>query len=313
MSEQTVLSIIGPTGSGKTAWAGKLVDKWCQQGQSVSVISLDSRQVYRELTHISVAEWEWWQQQQKKYQTLLTVHNIADRSIWEEWSFGLLLAKSRQQLAQALAQERQVIAVGGTLVCHERLLVQSQDVTAVPPNDNIRFAAENMTVEQLQAWLQKIDSATWQQLNHSDRLNPRRLVRKIEIAIAGKTGQIPTSALLPRVRQRWLVPDYDRQQLEVKVKERVSERLRDKQVQTEVRQLLEVKSDLLADEKIVSRLPLGCTQMIRYLTDEWTIEQAEKDWQRQEWQYAKKQLTWVKKLVFDHHADLVDKREILAN
>ena len=55
-----LLSIAGPTGTGKTDLAATLATAWLQAGRGVSVISLDSRQVYAEFPQLRVADLPIW-------------------------------------------------------------------------------------------------------------------------------------------------------------------------------------------------------------------------------------------------------------
>ena len=314
LPSSSLLSITGPTGSGKTAAAAALARQWLENNLSVAIISLDSRQVYQEFPVLSVADLDIWQPLQRTYGERLRVYNLSSLRLHEDWSFGVLLTSAREQISHSLKQGRQIIAVGGTCVCHERLLQTQGDFTNIPPDDNVRFAAENMSVGELQEWLKKIDTSVFNSMNPSDRANPRRLVRKIEIALAHKL-HLPqhNDSALASMTQYWYLPNVEATSLRARIHQRVQQRLADPQCQREVSQVLQDWPEILTTPKLLSRVPLGFVQLARWQQKEWTQQQALTNWQNAEWHYARQQLTWSKKLRADHHTHLIDQRELLAD
>lgn len=301
----SIISVVGPTASGKTALAIRLAQKFTQP----LVISLDTRQIYRELPILSGADLAVLAQAQ------VTMTNIADKSVRDEWSLGQLITATQTAIDQALADGRQVILVGGTLLYHQRLFYDNQ-LTQIPPDDNIRFAAEAMTTTQLQHWLEKVDAATWAELNASDRQNPRRLVRKIEIATARAIYGLPAAATTAtrakNIEQIFIQPQYDLTQLPTKINQRVRERWENGAID-EVKSVVRDNQDLITTQHWRSRLPIGFTEIHQFLENELTAAQAQAHWSLREWQYAKRQLTFLKKLLMSDHAHLVDEREFFAN
>ncbi len=309
-----LLSIAGPTGTGKTDLAATLASAWLQAGRGVSVISLDSRQVYAEFPQLSVADLPIWEKLQTAYPSTLHVYNLATLRLHEDWSFGVLLNSAREQVGLARRRADQIILVGGTIVCHERLLQTSGDFTSIPPDDNVRFAAENMSVEELQSWLERLDNDMYQKMNQSDVHNPRRLVRHIEIALATKL-HLPDHSFpsLTHITQLWYLPDVSPEKLRPQIYQRVQTRFHDPAVRAEVRQVLADWPDILDQPKILNRTPLGFTQLALLEKNEIDVATALKDWQHAEWQYARRQLTWCRRLTADHHPYLINQRELLPD
>jgi len=313
LAPNQLLSITGPTGTGKTALAAHLAAAWLQAGRGVSVISLDSRQVYAEFPLLSVADLPVWHQLQITYPGL-QVYNLASLHLHEDWSFGVLLNTAREQILAAHRENHDIILVGGTIVCHERLLQTSGDFTSIPPDDNVRFAAENMTVPELQAWLSRLAPDVAANLNPSDRANPRRLVRHIEVALAQKL-HLPdhTYPQLARLEQCWYLPAVDPATLRPFIHERVQARFADPAVRHEVHQVLLDWPDILDQPKLLDRTPLGFRQLALLEKNQISPQQALTDWQNAEWHYARHQLTWCRRLSADHHAHLINQRELLAD
>ena len=310
----SLLSITGPTGTGKTAIAARLATAWLEAGLSVAIISLDSRQVYQEFPTLSVADLEIWADLGQKYGERLRVYNLGSLQLHEDWSFGVLLNSAREQIQRSLEEKRQIIAVGGTCVCHQRLLQTQGDFTSIPPDDNVRFAAENMSVSELQSWLKKIDESTFLSMNPSDSANPRRLVRKIEIVLAHKLQlPKPDEQALSQLTQYWCLPLVEPAKLRAHLGKRIQTRFRDPRCRQEVHSVLTTWPEILDTPKLLSRTPLGFVQLAHLERGEWSEQQALDDWNLAEWHYARHQLTWSKKLRADHHTYLIDQRELFPD
>lgn len=296
-----LISVVGPTASGKTAQAAKLAHQELAQGKRVSVISLDARQIYRELPILTGADVEVWQQLQANHQRLRVLY-LACFDLPTEWSLGKLLADLSKQHWH---QDEVVILLGGTLLYHERFL-SGNNLTTIPPNDNIRYASENMSVDELGAWLKKINVEKWTSLNDSDRHNPRRLVRHLEISLHQQLYP-PTTAeainpIFSTATQEFLIPDFNRNQLEEKIRRRVEERFEGGAI-AEVQQVEKKYASQLTDKNFTQHLPLGFSEIQAYLRSELDEQAYQQLWALKEWQYAKRQLTYLKKLSLSH--DLV--------
>lgn len=72
------------------------------------------------------------------------------------------------------------IIVGGTGLYLKALLEGLPDL-GVPTDTKLRQQLNNLTIKQLQEKLQEILPDKWDKMNNSDRQNPRRLIRAIEI------------------------------------------------------------------------------------------------------------------------------------
>ncbi len=303
-----IISIVGPTASGKTALAIKVVQHFLDQGVGVDYASLDARQIYREFPVLSGAEVENLPRNNN-----FRYYNLLDKNIDEEFSLGLLTRLVQEIVMQAEAADRQVLLVGGTLLYHQRVL-ENNDLTQVPPDDNVRFAAENMTVTEIQAWLQKVNQADFASLNESDRQNPRRLVRKLEIAIYQKIHEedLFQTESVEQKEHVYLQPKFDLNDLPEKITQRVKERFANGALE-EVKVIINKNAEVLSSKQWLSRMPLGFVEIARYLAGEISVSECQKLWALHEWQYAKRQMTFLKKLLFDNHTHLIDEGEILTD
>jgi len=154
-----LLVICGPTATGKTALAATLAKKF--RGE---LISADSRQVYRGME-------------------IVTGKDRPDVPIWlydvvnpdEEFSVSQWVHLALAAITDIQKRNKLPILVGGTGLYIHALLNPFETID-IPPDPRLRKKLQSMTVSQLQKMISRGD------MNQSDWNNPRRLIRKIEIA-----------------------------------------------------------------------------------------------------------------------------------
>ncbi len=318
--KETVISVVGPTASGKTALAGRLIEKWLAAGEGVVMISLDARQIYRGLGILSGADRE-----ELPVSENLQIYNLLEREIDEEFSLGVLIGEMKEVVEEARREGKRVILVGGTLMYHQRLLAEN-DLTSVPPNDNLRFAAENMSVAEIQEWLQKVAGADFAALNDSDKQNPRRLVRKLEIALYHKIQaeevEMESSQQLagcedhlekepsPPLPHAYLITEYQLDEVLEKIAVRVQQRFIGGAVE-EVAAKLKSFSEIIYNKNWLSRMPLGFLEIAQFIAAEISEAECLETWVRREQQYAKRQETYLKKLRQQKVGEIVTLNEFL--
>lgn len=160
--------LCGPTATGKTAVAHALA-----ADLNAVILSADAMLVYRGMD-IGTAKPTAAERARFGYGGLDLVEPDAtfDVATW--------LDHAQNFLESARAAGRPVIVVGGTGLYIKWLL---SGLTAQPSADPAwRAAAEKMSLAELQACLQKLDTSKFEVLNASDRQNPRRLIRAVELA-----------------------------------------------------------------------------------------------------------------------------------
>jgi len=160
--------LCGPTATGKTAVAHRLAAE-----RSAVILSADAMLVYRGMD-IGTAKPTAAERARFSYGGLDLVEPDAtfDVATW--------LDHAQRFLAQARAAGRPVIVVGGTGLYLKWLLT---GLTAQPSADPVwRAAAATMNLAELQRLLQQLDAARFAALTESDRQNPRRLIRAVELA-----------------------------------------------------------------------------------------------------------------------------------
>ena len=259
-----LLVITGPTATGKTALGVELAQKF-----NGEIISADSRQVYKFMdiaTGKDTTHFQWGinlvnpDQQFNVSQWV----NYTIRVIREIWGRGKL-----------------PIIVGGTGLYIKELLHPSETLH-VPQNRELRIM--NYELCELQNKLQKTDSAKWESMNNSDRNNPRRLIRAIEVAGIRDSG--------PGQNDGWNVLiiglTAPLEELYKRIDKRVEERVK-VGVQKEKEKLLKMGYQ-----------PKGFGY----------IENSIDEWKTNEHQYAKRQLTYLKKYLPQTHWFEINSPEI---
>lgn len=160
--------LCGPTATGKTAVAHRLAAEL-----QAAILSADAMLVYRGLD-IGTAKPSAAERARFRYGGLDLVEPD------QEFDVAAWLDHARAFLAQAHAAGQPVIVVGGTGLYLKCLLT---GLTAQPSADPVwRAVAEKMNLASLQAHLQQLDAARFAALTESDRQNPRRLIRAVELA-----------------------------------------------------------------------------------------------------------------------------------
>ena len=273
-----MIIITGQTATGKTKLAQELVKK--HDGE---LINFDSRQIY-------------------KYLDIITGKDIAKNKIWlydivspdqyfSSFDFVKLVTPI---IADIKKRGKTPILVGGTYLYLKHLLYGIDDDNS-PPDFKLRDRLNNKSVKELQNILTKLDVQSINRLNNSDLNNPRRLIRKIEIA-SNRKGTLLIGSVLKRT-DPGIVPEIfiglkykDKGKLRQAIEKRVEGRLKNGAIE-EVKKLLKMGYT----ENDPGLKTIGYQQIIKYLDKELTKEKAIEDWINKEVQYAKRQYTFMKK------------------
>lgn len=299
--KKLLISVVGPTATGKTQLALDLAQQFCQEsGRSAYLISADSRQVYQELPILTGADVPASFQPQTspdfkypfyQHQNLaISLHGIGIISADQDWSVGHFQDFAQAIIKKAWQEEALVILVGGTGLYHLHLFNQDPQFRVLP-NLQIREKTENMTVSQLQTWLNKLNPKQLKQMNNSDVNNPRRLVRAIETNLALKNEVLPPKT--ENLNQQNFTPivfylNLDLDIIKEKIEQRVIERWKNGVI-TEVNNL----------PAINKHCPLATTTGLKeiqlYLKQQIDKQSCQNSWIQAEISYAKRQITWWKK------------------
>jgi tRNA dimethylallyltransferase len=206
---QKVIVILGPTASGKSAYAVKLAKKIGGE-----IISADSRQVYKGL---DIGTGKITKKEMQGVPHYL-IDVISPKKVFTAQQFVEL---ARAAIDDILKRGKTPIICGGTGFYIDALLGRAP-LPNVPPNPKLRAQLEKKTAEQLFIMLQKMDPRRAKKI---DAQNPVRLVRAIEIAkVLGKVP-VPKPVKLPFIVE-WIGLNPGDAVLRSKIQKRLAERMK---------------------------------------------------------------------------------------
>jgi tRNA dimethylallyltransferase len=269
-NKPTILCIIGPTATGKTALAiklGKLVPS--------ILISADSRQVYREMDIVTGKDHP--QGILISGTDLVAPNETCSVSVWHDAVFPVI--------QQAWKEHKLPIIVGGTGLYIKSLLAPISSLH-IPPNHQLRTELDQLPLPALQSRLQMLSPTKFAQMNHSDQNNPRRLIRAIEIALS----QVTTTAPSPILPTSLFIGLHNSNKVAYtqNIQTRVISRLR-------AGALIETKNLLVKyGYPLPSFSALGYPHLIDYLSHNSTYQELIHNWTQNEYKYSKRQMTWFR-------------------
>jgi tRNA dimethylallyltransferase len=308
------LVICGPTATGKTKLAFHLAKNLVSDpegsGSVGELVSADSRQVYK---HMDIgtgkdippgAKWHRAKFSIFNFQFSIGYYEVGGINIWgydlvdpgKEFSVAEYVEIVSQVFANILKRGKLPILVGGTGF-YIKAVVDGIPTASVPKNEVLRKILKNKTQHQQFELLAQLDPVKAASLNASDRKNPRRLVRAIEIASTRikKQENVELKALSTRSKFKknsilLIGLKASKSELDKRIKKRVEKR---------VREGIEEEMIKLFDRGITfkhqSMQALGYKQWQGFFQNKYSRKEAINKWILAETQYAKRQTTWFKK------------------
>jgi len=296
-----ILIISGPTGIGKTGLGLKLASNL-----KTEIISADSRQIYKYMDIVTgkdlpfKAKFTRHTKLEKKINKYsdkplcIGNYNFNGTAVW-----GLDLVEPDKILSAAhfyvtakhiidylWQQNKLPIIVGGTGFWISSLIKKIPSL-GVAPDKSLREKFKNCSLSSLQTRLKKEDRKKYLRMNRSDKHNPRRLIRAIEIAVGKNDFELNQPLKLDSFFQAGLkIKDKP---LKEKINKRVRQRVKDGALE-EVKKLLKMGYSW----DLASMSAIGYKQLKSYFTNEVSLKKALENWFLQELSYAKAQMLFLK-------------------
>lgn len=165
-----VLVICGPTATGKTSFALQMAKEL-----NGELVSADSRQVYigrdletgKDLDLIKNSGIKIW------------LYDVVNPG--EEFSVAIWRKLAHEAIADILSRGKLPIVVGGSGL-YIRALTEDLSEVDISRNEKLRAELKNKSASELFDYLKNINLTKAMSMNNSDRKNPRRLIRAIEIS-----------------------------------------------------------------------------------------------------------------------------------
>ncbi len=272
MSRKTIV-ILGPTASGKSALAVKIAKKI-----NGEIISADSRQVYKGL-NIGTGKIT------KKEMGGIPHYCLDIVSPKKIFTVADFKKCADEAIEKIFARNKTPIIVGGTGL-YIQAIVDNIVLPEVKPDWKLRKELEKKTTEEMFAMLKKLDSERAKKI---DRKNPRRLIRAIEIA--KELGKIPNLAVKP--------PSWEFLQVGIKLPDEILK----KNIEKRIKKML--KNGLIAETKKLKNSGLSWKRIYElgfeykypalFLQNKISKEEMLEKIILENWQYAKRQMTWFKR------------------
>lgn len=180
------------------------------------------------------------------------------------------------------------IIVGGTGL-YMKTLTSSLSLIRIPPNLHLRKKLDKMSREELGSLLKTTDPEKWEKMNRSDRLNPRRLIRAIEVAQAIKNGADNINT------KPYLSEKDDLLFIGLRAENDILYRLIDKRVEERYDNGAAQEIQKLKDTNYDFNLPSFSALGYRIWDGEDSKEKIMDKWKYLEHAYARRQMTWFKK------------------
>ena len=291
MLKPKVVAILGPTASGKTGLGIRLAQHFAGE-----VISADSRQVYRGLD-IGTAKVTAEEMQGIPHH-LIDIVNID--TIYTASDFQ---RDADTAIADIKQRDKLPIVVGGTNFYVE-VLRRTMQPAPVPPNYTLRNQLEQLSSEVLYTKLKQLDPRRAATI---DPLNRRRLIRALEIADA--LGAVPPQLSSQLCPYQMLLLGINRQKEELldQFAARAINWLQNGLVE-EVQGLL----DIGVTRERLQEIGFEYTLVLSYLDGELDDESFVTAFVQKNWQYAKRQLTWLKRDEQIHWVDPTDTEQVFS-
>ncbi len=267
-----VLTIVGPTASGKTSLSIDLALKF-----NGEIISADSRQVYRGL---NLGSGKVTPDEMRGIQ-----HHMLDVADPKDiYTVSEYVAGGRAALEEILRRKKLPIIVGGSFFYVDALLGKVT-LPEVAPNYELRTQLEEISTGELYALLEKNDS---RRALTVDKENRRRIIRALEIS--AELGAVPLPQSESPFTTLTLGIEISKSTLHENIHKRLMERLGDGMVE-EVKRLHE---EGLSYERL-DALGLEYRYIGSYLEGKISYEEMVTTLETKSRQFARRQMTWLKR------------------
>ena len=279
MSKYDLLTILGPTASGKTNLATHVADKLISEGRPTEIISADSRQIYRKMdigTGKDLSDYEI--DGRKIPYHLIDIADPGYKYNLFEYQRDFLAAYKDIKARKAFP-----LLCGGTGLYLESVL-KGYKMMPVPQNDELRNRLADKSLEELTAIL-----STYKTLhNTTDVDTVKRAIRAIEIQEYYK--EHPAEFVeFPEINALIVGVDISREARRDRISQRLKSRL-DEGMVDEVKNILNL--GVSAEDMIYYGLEYKYLTL--YITGVMTYEQMVGELEIAIHQFAKRQMTWFR-------------------
>ena len=273
----TLFVILGPTGVGKTDLSIEVA-----RMLGTSVISCDSRQIYRELS-IGVASPSPEQLAAVKH------YFIATRSVDEHYSAGQYELDALPIIESEIAANGCAVMVGGSMLYIDAVCRGIDDIPTIDEElrRSVRRIYDEQGIEEVRRRLRLLDPQHYAEV---DLRNVKRMLHALEVCY--QTGQPFSKLRTGGIKRR----NFEIVKIGLDCPREVLYDNIDRRVLKMIQQGLEREVRAVSDKRHLNALnTVGYKEMFAYLDGEYDLDRAIELIQRNTRHYAKKQLSWFKR------------------
>ena len=272
MKNQKIIAIAGPSGSGKTALSVSLAKEI-----NGEIISVDSRQIYKELDIGSAKP--TFDERQGIPHYMMDIIDVTQPFTVADFCDG-----ANELIADIISRGKTPILAGGTGL-YFRTLLQDFDLPRVAPNEKLRAELDKKSTEELYAMLLEKDYNIAQKIHCNNKV---KIVRALEVCI---TLGIPMSKAQKKKENPydvlWIgLNSPDREYVYERINKRVDIMI-EQGLETEARYLFEKygKNNILLNT-------IGYQELYPYINGESDLNSAIELLKQNTRRYAKRQISW---------------------
>ena len=273
-----LITIIGPTGIGKTNLAIKIANYF-----KTEIVSADSRQFYKEM-NIGTAKPSNSELNSIKH------HLINNKSINDDYNISDYEKDALNSINSIFNKNDIAILVGGSGLYINTILYGLDEIPEISNDtrNSLYLDLELKGIKKLQDQLKLLDPVSHDAI---DINNPRRLIRALEVSIS--TGKSYSSFLKKKKKKRdfniiVLGINQDRSELYNKIDTRVDNMVESGLI-NEAKELYSLKS-------LKALNTIGYSEVFNYIENKYSLEECISEIKMNTRRYAKRQLTWFKSI-----------------
>ncbi|UOU99983.1 tRNA (adenosine(37)-N6)-dimethylallyltransferase MiaA [Chryseobacterium daecheongense] len=283
---KNLISVVGPTGIGKTRLAIDLAKHF-----NTEIISCDSRQFFKEMKIGTAAPSE-------EELAEAPHHFIGSLSVQDYYSIGQYEEDALKKLNELFEKHDTVILVGGSMMYEKAVLEGLNDLPEANAEnqEKLQNILDSDGIEKLQEILNVLDPEYYAVV---DIHNYRRLLRAIDVIWQTDTKYSELIAVSQDSRDFNVIRigiEAPREELYDRINRRV-DIMMEKGLLEEARRLEGFK-DLTALNTV------GYSELFKYFDGEWDLDFAVSEIKKNSRRYAKRQLTWYRKANDIHYLQI---------
>ena len=298
INENNIYILLGPTASGKSGIARKLLEK----NDNIRLINCDSKQVYKEIPIITAQP---DLEEIEKYNHKLYGYH----SIHEHYNIATWLNDTSNEIKNAISQNKIPLLIGGTGMYIKAL---TEGISEIPPisdeiKDFVDSKIENFGREEFYIYLSNLDPKIINRINQNDIY---RLTKAGQVFLQTKKSIFDFYDNKIKVLNEYnfvisvLLPDRDELYRNISI--RFDDMIQNN-VLTEVYKIFEDK----IDKTLPSYKAHGLPELLEYFAGNIDLQDAIDQAKQNTRNYAKRQFTWFKHQISNGH--FFDNKDDLEN